>query len=143
MENYRASITADVSAETAYQVITEEMSDWWTTMSGQFLNRGDQAQTDFGIQTYWRFEAQTLDRPHQIELRCCEAHHIHEGVTDAIKEEWLDTVLRFDIKQMKKGTTITLTHQGLTPELHCFEVCKAGWDHYFLGSLKEYLDRKQ
>lgn len=143
MKSYTAVIQSHIPTEIAYQAITHEMSDWWTTMSGQFMKIGDQAQTDFGGQSYWRFEAQTLNKPDLIELRCCDAFHIHEGLSEDIKEEWLDTVLRFEIKAIESGSEITLTHRGLTSDLHCFDVCKAGWDHYFLGSLKAYLDKKK
>ncbi len=140
MGDYRASIDTKASVEASYKAIAEEMSVWWTTMSGQFLKVGDEAQTDFGGASYWRFKAQTLDKPNRIELRCCEARHIHDGLPETIREEWLNTVLQFDILKTETGSNITLTHQGLKPELQCFGVCKAGWDHYFKGSLLKYLN---
>jgi len=142
MVSYSATIKTGTSADRAYTAIAEEMSHWWTPMSGKFLAIGDQAQTDFGGQSYWRFEAQTLDAPNLIALRCCEAHHIHDGLPEEIREEWLDTMLIFDIAQEDGRTCVTLTHQGLTPDLKCYEVCEQGWNHYFLGSLKEYLEKK-
>ncbi len=38
------------------------------------------------------------------------------------------------------GTTITLTHEGLTPQLHCYETCNTAWDFFVLDSLKAYLE---
>ena len=142
MSNYTATITVSVSAETAYTAIAQEMSDWWTSMSAKFLATGDRAKTDFGGKSFWTFEAITLDKPKAVELRSCEAYHIHDGLPEEIKEEWLDSILRFEIKDTKEGLKITLTHEGLMPNLICYDVCKAGWDHFFLGSLKKYLDQK-
>ena len=137
--DYRAEIVAPVSRDAAYRAITEEMSDWWTPMDSKFLKLGDRAKTDFGGESYWVFEAVTLDGPGLVELRCCEAHHLHDGLPDSIREEWLGTVLRFDIAEAEGGTSITLTHEGLHGGLLCYEVCEAGWNHFFAGSLKEHL----
>lgn len=142
MKDYQKSISCKVSQQIAYDVITKEMSNWWTPMSKQFLNIGDSAKTDFGRKSYWVFKAKTLSAPNIIELECCEANHIHDGLPEEIKEEWLGTTLHFDISQDNDETIITLTHKGLTPSLKCYEVCEAGWDHYFLGSLKQYLENQ-
>ena len=140
--HYTASIMASASKEEAYIAITEHMSDWWTSMSGKFLSIGDQAKTDFGGKSYWSFEATTLDKPERIELTCHDANHIHEGLSDNIRTEWLGTKLIFEIAEEDRKTRIEFTHEGLVPELECFEVCKAGWDHFFLESLKSYLEAK-
>ena len=138
--DYRAEIVAPVSRSAAYRAITEEMSDWWTPMDSKFLKLGDRAKTDFGGESYWVFEAVTLNGPDLVELRCCEAHHLHDGLPDAVREEWLGTVLRFDIADAEGGTSITLTHEGLHGGLLCYDVCEAGWDHFFAGSLKDHLE---
>jgi len=143
MESYSKTIVAGVSAETAYKAITEEMSDWWTPMSRKFMKIGDQVQADFGEKSYWKFEAQTLNAPNLIELRCCAANHIYEGLSLDDKEEWLGSVLQFKIQDENGKIKITLTHQGLTPDLKCYEVCEQGWDHYFLDSLLKFLNEKE
>ncbi|WP_395377566.1 SRPBCC domain-containing protein [Marinicella sp. W31] len=142
MKNYTASITTLLSAQQVYQAITEDMSNWWTPMSGKFSRIGDQAKTDFGGQSYWSFEASVLSEFSNIELTCHDANHIHEGLGDSIRTEWLGTKLVFHIRPEESGTRIDFKHEGLVPELVCFDICKAGWDHYFLGSLKNYLDGK-
>ncbi len=140
MKNYKATIISNLSVEEVYRAITEKMSDWWTSMSGKFLKISDQAKTDFGGKSFWSFEATVLDEPNKIELTCHDANHIHEGLSDNIRTEWLGTKLVFAITEEDGNTRIDFTHEGLVPELECFEVCKAGWDHFFLESLKDYLN---
>ena len=140
--NYQAEITVPVTRKIAYTAIAEDMSIWWTEMSARFLKIGDKAKTDFGGKSYWVFEAITLDEHKLVELRCCEANHIHEGMSSDIKEEWLDTVLSFAIEPAHEGTSITLTHNGLNRDLLCYDICQAGWDHYFCQELKTYLTNK-
>jgi NAD-dependent dihydropyrimidine dehydrogenase PreA subunit len=139
--HYQAQIIVSACPRDSYRAITEEMGEWWTPMSGQFFELGDKAKTDFGGKSYWVFEAKTLNEPSLVELRCCDANHIHDGLPADIKDEWLDSILRFEISEAEDGTSITLIHQGLHNELLCYDVCKAGWDHYFLGSLKNHLNR--
>ena len=138
--DYSATITVQASPEKAYSAIAREMSRWWTPMSAPFLEPGDRAKTDFGGKSYWVFEAVTLDEPCLVELRCCGANHIHEGLPDTVREEWLGTVLHFKISKTGDGASITLTHKGLHDGLLCYEVCEAGWNHFFLKSLSDYLD---
>ena len=55
------------------------------------------------------------------------------------KDEWKGTEIKWKIAKSKTGSNVTLIHQGLIPELECYEICQAGWN-YFLGSLKNYLE---
>lgn len=142
MENYRRSIEYIGKPEVAFHSITKEMSDWWTKMSGRFETIGDKAKTDFGGESYWVFEAKTL-KPQLIELRCCEANHIHGDGSLDMRNEWYDSVLKFELIPKGDSTEVQFTHIGLTPDLKCFDVCERGWDHYFLGSLKDYLSGLQ
>lgn len=140
MSDYTATITTTASIENAYLAITERMSDWWTPMSAKFLTLGDQAKTNFGGQSYWIFEAKTLNAPKLVELNCCESNMIWETLENP--EEWLNTTLRFDFSEQNGATVIHFTHIGLTQEAACYSVCKEGWDHYFLGSLESYLNNQ-
>lgn len=52
--------------------------------------------------------------------------------------EWRGTVIRFDIDAGKDGTTVTFTHEGLMPQIECFENCSSAWTGY-MNNLKEKL----
>jgi len=140
MSNYSARIQSHLPTKKVYKIITEEMANWWTPMSSKFLALGDFAKTEFGGESYWVFEATVLNEYHLIELTCCEANHVHNGLSENIRQEWLNTILQFQISEERNITSIKFTHKGLLPELECFEVCKNGWDYFFLKSLKKYLD---
>ena len=137
--DYRAEITVPVSRERAYRAVTREMSDWWTPMDAPFLAVGDRARAGFGGESHWVLEAETLDGPGLVELRCCGANHVHEGLPDAIRGEWLGTLLRFGIRRAGGLTAVTLTHEGLHRGLLCYDVCEAGWNRFFVAGLKGHL----
>ncbi len=138
MADYTATIDCTVSQNQAYQAITQEMSEWWTPMSRMFLAPGDQAKTNFGGESYWIFEAITLDQPTLAELSCIESHMVADGVKDP--KEWLGTTLKFELSTVENKTRIRFTHIGLNKNMECFDICKNGWDHFLLGSLTEYLN---
>lgn len=140
-EHYQKSILVDAKANEAYRALTTGYSYWWTPCDGEFSNLGDRITFRFPPQvSYWTFEAKNLVADDYVELECVEAHHIILEKPRASKTEWLGSTLHFKIVTVGKQVKIQLTHKGLSPQLDCFEVCEAGWDHFFLNSLKKFLN---
>jgi hypothetical protein len=38
-----------------------------------------------------------------------------------------------------EGCDLLFRHAGLSPQLECYDMCRAGWDQY-LPSLRDYID---
>ncbi len=140
-QNYARTISVSATPLQAYDALTTGYAHWWTTPDKPLKEVGDRAKFTFppGI-SYWTFEASRLIPGKLVDLECVDALHKHEGQPREIETEWLGTkvICRFD--ETRSGTDIYLEHIGLTRNLHCFEICEAGWDFFFLDSLKAYLD---
>jgi hypothetical protein len=137
-ENYSRYIVVSSSPKAAYRALTSEYDKWWTLEAGSVSAVGDTIEFRFD-ETYWVMHVNALS-PSTIELECLEAHHIHQGLPSSILQEWQGSKLKWEIQVQDGNTKISLIHEGLIPTLDCFEVCKDGWDYFFLTSLKNYLN---
>lgn len=141
MNNFNRTIVTAADATAAYNAVTTGFEHWWTKPEGVITQPGDRAKFTFppGI-SYWTFEAITLEPYRYVELKCVEALHKHEGQPREIETEWLGTHVIWRIEEDGGKTAIHLDHVGLGPDLLCYDICRAGWDHFFMDSLKAYLD---
>ena len=140
-EDYSKAISVDASALDAYLALTNGFEKWWTTPDNPVHAVGDVSRFCFPPgKAFWAFQAMNLVPGRLVDLKCVEANHLHEGMPDAIREEWLGTSLTWHIREEDGKTVIQFVHSGLTPTLHCFEICEAGWDYFFVDSLKAYLN---
>lgn len=55
------------------------------------------------------------------------------------KQEWTNTTISFEIAEQGNKTQICFTHQGLTPQIECYNNCTKGWNQYINGSLFKLL----
>jgi len=45
-------------------------------------------------------------------------------------DEWLNTRFYFELSGSGNKTKITFTHEGLQPEIECYDACSSGWMQY-------------
>ncbi len=141
-EHYRRTISARGATRTeAYAALTRGYGRWWTATDDTFEAVGDRIRFAFPPNvSYWIFEATRLIPNQQVELTCVDALHKIVDKPHASETEWLGSRLIFSIDSDEEEIRIHLEHEGLMPELDCFEVCEAGWNHFFVDSLKRYLE---
>lgn len=141
-DDYVASIEISATPEASFEAVARGMSKWWTETTEGALNEvGDRVKVifppDFG---YWIFEATRLEAGAVIEMACIDAHHRVEGQPEAIDREWLGTTIVWHFAPVGSKTRVTLIHRGLTPQLKCWDICLDGWNHFFKGSLRGFLE---
>jgi uncharacterized protein YndB with AHSA1/START domain len=138
-QGFKREIIVSKEPGAVYRALTKEIDKWWTISADIVSEVGDHVTFRFDP-TYWTMIVQELIPERLIVLECVEANHFHEGMPLSIRDEWLGTKLRWEIAPHGEGTRITFIHEGLVPALECYEICKAGWEYFFVNSLKSYLE---
>ena len=135
--SYSTEVLISIKPDLLYKAITEDINKWWTELSNQATEVGDQLVVRFEKNTSWVMTMSEANPNRSLIWKVVEANHDLDILSK--KDEWKGTTIKWEIVENKNGSKVTLTHQGLVPKLECFEICQAGWN-YFLGSLKDYLE---
>ena len=111
--------------------------DWW---GGEIEGDADRIGEEF---TY-RFKDLHASRQRVTELMPGRkvAWHVVDGAINFVADpsEWTGTDIVFDITPVAGGTEVRITHVGLVPQKECFDDCSQGWNYYFGGSLKSFIE---
>lgn len=139
--SYQRTLIVSASQADAYQALTTGIGRWWTEPSAPVAAVGSLVKFAFAErETFWTFRVKTLVPNQQVVMECVEARHVHHDLSPSIEKEWLATRLKWSIQRQATETCISFEHSGLTPALRCYAVCEAGWDFYFVESLRDYLN---
>jgi uncharacterized protein YndB with AHSA1/START domain len=129
---YQATKTFQSAPTAVFDALTsaDAIANWWAPATGSGVAGGEITLT-FGGQDV-RIRVEEADRP----ARVCWTVLVSVPLPD-----WAGTTITFDIVPAgDDGTVLFFTHHGLTPQLECFSMCRAGWTQY-LASLVDYVDR--
>jgi hypothetical protein len=136
-QDYQCSITANVTAEEAFEGINN-VSAWWAKhFEGYSESLHDVFTVRFG-ETFVKFEITGLIPNQRVVwfVSDCNLHWIKN------KTEWTGTSIIWEITETGDTTRIDMTHRGLLPEVECFKDCQAGWNDHIKNSLSKYLTEK-
>ena len=135
-DNYTSTITVSKDASTTQSAI-KNFRTWW---SEEIVGETDKLGETF----FYHYKD-----VHLCKLKLIEAipnQKLVYLVTDnefnftKDKTEWINTKLTFEISQKEGQTKVIFTHEGLTPEYECYEVCNDAWTSYIQGSLKNFIE---
>ena len=141
--SFAREISVSANARSAYRALTTDFDKWWGPYAGDASEVGDEITFRFAPKgTSWKMQFTELVPDRLIELECIEANHVEVGLPESVREEWLGTKLKWGIEPNHNGVSISFVHEGLTPSLECYEVCKTGWEYFFVNSLRDYLNGK-
>jgi hypothetical protein len=138
-ENFTYNFTSSKTPGEVFQLLTDPCK-WWSgfyeeTIKGKSEELNDEFTFKAGGGAHYSKQKLTELIPDK---------KIVWAVTDSkltfLKDtgEWTGTRICFDISTGKDNTEITFTHEGLVPQIECYDQCSAGWTSY-LGKLKQAL----
>lgn len=130
-KKYTSVILVDQSPETVFNAITNFRA-WW---SAEIEGKTDTLNETF----FYHYKDVHLCRLQLIEMvphqRLVYKVLDNEFSFVQDKTEWINSKFIFEISMEAGKTKLRFTHEGLTPEDECYEVCKDAWSGYIQGSL--------
>lgn len=129
MVNYTKSFRLQVSPETVFQALTREIPQWWTeAFEGDAADVKNTFTVRFGDAAYKTMEVAELVPGSAVSWKVTDALINSPGLNE--KKEWIGTSILWNIVTSGDTTLLTLTHQGLTPALECYTMCREGWQQF-------------
>lgn len=132
--DFNSSISAKISTDDAVKRISKVPEWWGVSFTGSSEKQHDQFIVKMGGDSYFDFTvAEIIPGKKVVWL-----------VTDcnmpwySNKKEWTNTKLIFDLSENNGETTLHFTHEGLTPDVECYNDCESGWTHWIRTSLLSY-----
>jgi uncharacterized protein YndB with AHSA1/START domain len=126
------SISAPAAAVLAALRSPEAITSWWTPTTGSGNPGGTLEISFFGGEEHVVMQVEPA----------VEGRVVWSVQEAALTTDWIGTTIYFDVAEAGDGAMLYFRHQGLTPELECFDMCHAGWTHY-LASLVSYVEAGQ
>ena len=135
-KDFTFTIFTDQSPEHVFEAV-KDVRSWW---SG-FYNES--------------FSGETKELNDEFSFRAGEgAHYSRQKLVEVIpnkkvvwlvteseltfleqKDEWVGTKVIFEISEKSGKTELVFTHQGLTPEIECYDSCAPAWSMYLQEKL--------
>lgn len=132
--DFTSSISANLSAGEAVKKISNVPEWWGITFSGSSEKQNDKFIVKMGGESFFNFTVTELIPGKRIVWLITDCNM--PWYSD--KKEWANTNLIFDLTEKNGVTELKFTHEGLTPEVECYNDCSPGWTHWIQTSLFSY-----
>jgi uncharacterized protein YndB with AHSA1/START domain len=131
-KNLTISFNTDKSAEEVFKAINNVRGWWGAGVTGGTEKPGDEFVYKHVPYHYSKQRLTEVVPGKKVVWLVTEGEL---SFTDE-KSEWVNTKIIFEIEKKGKQTTVTFTHEGLTPSCECFDDCSQGWNHYLQSLLQ-------
>lgn len=130
--DYALFIEINSTSENVFKALTEGMNIWWGRISNSHFAQDGQFTITFENGYWWTFKIMEYQPNKELIWKCIDGE-------PEFNKEWIGHVLHWSIKEMGTKTLLNFQQTGLTPDLHCYEVCSSTWDMFLKKKLINYL----
>lgn len=130
--DFTTAFWADQSPEEVFKAVTDPRK-WWSEEIEGDTDRLD-AEFHYHYQDVHRCKMKITELIPSKRVVWLVLDNYFDFIED--KTEWTGTKIIFEIAEKNGKTQLVFTHEGLSPEDECYEVCSDAWTGYIQGSLK-------
>jgi uncharacterized protein YndB with AHSA1/START domain len=140
--DFTLTLLVDQSPKEVFNAI-KNVRGWWSGLySEEFEGRTDKLNEEF---TFRAGEGAHYSKQKLIEV--IPDKKLVWLVTDSNltflenKTEWTGTKIIFEISKKGNKTQIRFTHEGLVPEVECYDSCAPAWTQYLKEKLRNVISK--
>lgn len=130
-QDFTTVLMVDQSPEEVFDAVTNVRGWWSANIEGNTSGLNDE----------FVFEVKDVHYSKQKLVEVIPGKKVVWHVTDSHmtflkdKNEWTGSKIIFDISGKDNKTQLTFTHEGLVPEVECYNACSPAWTQYIQHSL--------
>lgn len=134
-KDFTTTILVDQTAQEVFNAINQPQN-WW---SGEFTGSAEKLDNEF---TY-RYKDMHYSKQRVAEM--IPGKKVVWLVTESAlnfiedKSEWTGTKIIFEMDEQDGKTRLRFTHEGITPEVECYNACSPAWTSLIQQSLFNYI----
>lgn len=142
--HFTFTLRTEKSPQEVFQAVNN-VRGWWTGYYSEEITGGTAALND-------EFIFRAADGAHYTKQKIVETvpgKKVVWLITHAEltflekKDEWLGTKIIFDISKKDGKTQLVFTHEGLTPQVECYNACAPAWSEYLQNRLLPLINQGQ
>lgn len=130
-KSFTTSFVVDQTPEEVFNAVTDVRGWWSQGITGDTTKQDDEFEFEVPGVHYSKQKLIEVIPNKKIVWLITEANMTF--LKDA--DEWVNTKVIFDITKEGDKTKLTFTHEGLVPEIECYNLCMPAWTQYVEGSL--------
>lgn len=142
--NFTLTLISDQTAHEVFQTINN-VRDWWSGFhSEEFKGSTDKLNDEFTFRAeggihYSKQKLVEVIPDKKVVWLVTESDFSYVEKRD----EWTGTKVIFEISEKGDKTQLVFTHEGLTPEIECYESCAPSWSQYLQSKLWPLINRRK
>lgn len=130
-KNFTTEFLVDQSPEQVFKAVTNVRGWWQGLYEEEIIGKAEELNDEF---TFRAGAGVHYSKHRLIELVPNEkvVWLVTDGALSFVekKDEWIGTRIVFDIARMGSKTQVRFTHEGLNPEVECYDACSSAWQMY-------------
>ena len=131
MSGYSTTLVVCATPEQVYDAVVHPRAWWGEAVFGRSVTPGDEFTFEVpGV--HWSRLRVVESSPARVVWEVVDARI--EYVAE--RDEWTGTRIVFELEPVPEGARLRFSHQGLMPELECYDSCSQAWASLVQGSLR-------